>query len=78
MLHREVDAAGGDHKCNVFKEGEETEIEARKLELKTKTERDDAKRFAHFYGRYAVGSGRFWAGCKLDTLGGSRLPSASG
>jgi len=26
MLHREVDAAGGNHKCNVYKEGEEEDI----------------------------------------------------
>jgi ariadne-1 len=29
MKHNEVDAAGGSHKCNVFKEGEDLEITAR-------------------------------------------------
>jgi ariadne-1 len=52
MKHSEVDAAGGDHKCNVFKEGEEVEVSARKEDQDRLKIADDRRRFAHYHSRY--------------------------
>eukprot|EP00729_Bicosta_minor_P013681 gene13681-6887_t len=50
--HSEVDAAGGDHKCNVFKEGEEKEVSARKEDQEKMKMADERRRFAHYHSRY--------------------------
>lgn len=52
MLHSEVDAAGGDHKCNVFKEGEKAEIDARKKSSSKEREADQRRKFAHYFTRH--------------------------
>lgn len=52
MKHSEVDAAGGDHKCNVFKEGEEKEVSARKEDQEKMKMADERRRFAHYHSRY--------------------------
>eukprot|EP00045_Choanoeca_perplexa_P009580 m.92679 g.92679 ORF g.92679 m.92679 type:complete len:519 (-) comp14955_c0_seq1:1336-2892(-) len=51
MLHREVDAAGGNHKCNVFKEGEEEAIEKRDQARQSRKRQDTRHRFKHYYDR---------------------------
>ena len=51
MKHSEVDAAGGNHKCNVFKEGEEKEVSARKEDQEKVKMADERRRFAHYHSR---------------------------
>lgn len=47
-----MDAAGGNHKCNVFKEGEEEEVSARKEDQEKVKMADERRRFAHYHSRY--------------------------
>eukprot|EP00052_Salpingoeca_macrocollata_P035743 m.15672 g.15672 ORF g.15672 m.15672 type:complete len:501 (+) comp8574_c0_seq1:112-1614(+) len=53
IKHSEIDAAGGSHRCNVFKsEDEKKEIEKRKSAAGKLREEDERRKFLHYYGRY--------------------------
>jgi len=52
MLHAEVAVAGGDHKCNVFKEGEDKQITSRDNACKKLKMKDTRRKFAHYHSRH--------------------------
>eukprot|EP00039_Didymoeca_costata_P028069 m.19876 g.19876 ORF g.19876 m.19876 type:complete len:523 (+) comp6704_c0_seq1:289-1857(+) len=52
MLHSEVDVAGGSHKCNVFKEGEETELKSMQEGREKVKQQDERRKFAHYHSRH--------------------------
>jgi ariadne-1 len=52
IAHREIDAAGGKHRCNAFKDGEEEQIKERQRKQLTAKAADDRKRFVHYHNRW--------------------------